>query len=969
MKTSSSSAASASTLTYESDISSRRSHYLNGYNTSNHSKKAKQEEARLFDLVLKKLETVRMVKTRERIHHHSSHDIGSSRLNSDHDAARRSDAHVQQRDDLRPLRRADHSMREYVSEHDESVVTDTEDSSIDDSASDSSRGRFSSRDFMPIHRTAQFGGTNNSHHDTTVKKAKQATRPDDNSFSEEKLPDAILKLDRRHAIPRPRHKNDILVEIEACTIERRSLANRPGVRSCIHPAPIETIAVDCVGRVVQLTTHARAIHGVALEDRVAALYPFDYAEKTGDKRGRRCGVGQRKGLERYALVDAGFVVTVPKHVDGTLASTLIRLYMTAFQSIQMGVLHNIPTTSHDRYDLLQLEGQSILIQDGHTELGLAVIDMAIVLGAHQIFATGPSEHHPRLRGAGATPLGKKTFGWELFLTEKLNLVLLQELPSMEIFEQFVRLLDDDQGSIVKINLWPQRQGGDDENELTNNNVLANENVGCDGGLHLGDLAEKARCAFEEAKFHLRLACCSQFLTYDGVWASSKEDPNLWKEDLRFLFALLSEGNLRPRVYERICLEDVAETQDRIELYGKDHSIRQKLTAFAEDRDMNESAVSMLHENFPGGKGRIVLKGYEHCNNSTATCSTTRRSEIADSRLELAMMSDSAELDFAVASGYVRGPVDTLSDFHYLSDSRHGTNRPTTNNSIPVPRQHMSGLRSSRRQEFRFNDDDWNTLIPNSEIPACTHHISSQTVPGDKTNIGQQDASNEICQRFQNSSPKTIRIDEKKSRHGRIIQRQKVAKERRFKTQQHQNHNYACRHEETELSQPFQMPKDPSKDAPNAKFQWKKARRDARAKSRASERLKSHQTVQCKTPAGINSGNYTVDVSETSTCYENAESETVEETACKSTDNLQGLKKNSVHESEIACLKSFSSPDTHSNFAELDSSHIVKSIKRMTEAGTRNEKLTQSVYDEQENEEAASFHLLMRKWKSIEDSKR
>lgn len=214
MKTSSSSAASASTLTYESDISSRRSHYLNGYNTSNHSKKAKQEEARLFDLVLKKLETVRMVKTRERIHHHRSHDIGSSRLNSDHDAARRSDAHVQQRDDLRPLRRADHSMRDYVSEHDESVVTDTEDSSIDDSASDSSRGRFSSRDFMPIHRTAQCGGTNNSHHDTTVKKTKQAKRPDDNSFSEEKLPDAILKLDRRHAIPRPRHKNDILVEIE-----------------------------------------------------------------------------------------------------------------------------------------------------------------------------------------------------------------------------------------------------------------------------------------------------------------------------------------------------------------------------------------------------------------------------------------------------------------------------------------------------------------------------------------------------------------------------------------------------------------------------------------------------------------------------------------------------------------------------------------------------------------------------------
>ena len=37
-------------------------------------------------------------------------------------------------------------------------------------------------------------------------------------FFEEGLPDAILKLDRRHAIPRPRHKNDVLVEIEVSVL-------------------------------------------------------------------------------------------------------------------------------------------------------------------------------------------------------------------------------------------------------------------------------------------------------------------------------------------------------------------------------------------------------------------------------------------------------------------------------------------------------------------------------------------------------------------------------------------------------------------------------------------------------------------------------------------------------------------------------------------------------------------------------
>jgi NADPH:quinone reductase-like Zn-dependent oxidoreductase len=85
--------------------------------------------------------------------------------------------------------------------------------------------------------------------------------------------------------------------------------------------------------------------------------------------------------------------------------------MTAFQSIQLGITHTSPT--HDRYDITQLANKSILIQNGHTELGLAAIELAIALGVDQIYATGPSEFHSRLRSAGATPLGDQTFRWEV----------------------------------------------------------------------------------------------------------------------------------------------------------------------------------------------------------------------------------------------------------------------------------------------------------------------------------------------------------------------------------------------------------------------------------------------------------------------------------------------------------------------------------------------------------------------------
>jgi NADPH:quinone reductase-like Zn-dependent oxidoreductase len=257
-------------------------------------------------------------------------------------------------------------------------------------------------------------------------------------------------------------------------------------------------------------------------------------------------------ISMHHLLACRFVVAVPKQVDGAQAACLIRLYMTAFQSIELGIVHTT-TLTHDRYNLSQLGGKSLLIQNGHTEVGLAVIEVAIALGAHEIFATAPSEFHSKIRNAGATPLGDQTFSWELFLTEKLSLVLLQDKPSAEDFDHYLNVLDVESGSIVKINRWPQHQIEEDND----GNLLATEGGGCDGGLHT--VTQNIRDVLEEAKFAIRLACCSPYVAYDGVWSSSKEDPTQWKEDLRFLFALLAEGKLSPRVHEQICLEDVGKS--------------------------------------------------------------------------------------------------------------------------------------------------------------------------------------------------------------------------------------------------------------------------------------------------------------------------------------------------------------------------------------------------------------------------
>ncbi|KAL9183115.1 hypothetical protein ACHAXT_004902 [Thalassiosira profunda] len=447
------------------------------------------------------------------------------------------------------------------------------------------------------------------------------------------LPDAILKLDRRQAIPTPRHKNDVLVEIEASTVDRRDLLVRPGVR-CTETLPqgVETVAADCIGRVVQTTTHARAVHGIAIDDRVAAICPFEYKDGKGK--------GQRN--KRYALVDAGLVVTVPRHVDASDAACIVRLYMTAFQSVRLGL-----GTLHDRYDFNQLRGKSILVQNGLTELGRAIIDLAGLLGAERIFATGPTEQHDALKELGAIPLGLATFSWELFVEERLSVVLVQETPTTENFEQFISILDE-KGNMVYIE---EGHGDDEADELG----LPTDSVNCEL-LNLGELAKKVQGAVKSAKFDMLLACTPRYLIYEGVWRSAKENQSQFKEDLRYLFTLLGRGGgLKPNVIECVGLEDIAGVQDRIELLGKEGSIVCLPTALYERKVVvsPKSDSNRGQTGFPGAADGDVVTP-----------------------------EDRAVQDYASDAGYSTPAFEALSDFNRMKGATESTGANTDNPATP-----------------------------------------------------------------------------------------------------------------------------------------------------------------------------------------------------------------------------------------------------------------------------------------------
>lgn len=174
-----------------------------------------------------------------------------------------------------------------------------------------------------------------------------------------------------------------------------------------------------------------------------------------------------------------------------------------------------------------------------------------------------------------------------------------------------------------------------------------------------ELTKKAQDAINSAKFSLRLSCSPKYLIYEGVWRSCKEAPNQFKEDLRYLFTLLGQGSLKPRVTECINLEEMTEVQERIELLGKKGTIVCLPTALYEKKVYEYGFTKLDQHGFPLWEG----------------------GDDSDDEDE------EESYSYASDAGYVKAPPsplsDTLSDFHSMrSTSTQPMPRPDNLPALP-----------------------------------------------------------------------------------------------------------------------------------------------------------------------------------------------------------------------------------------------------------------------------------------------
>ncbi len=196
-------------------------------------------------------------------------------------------------------------------------------------------------------------------------------------------------------LPKP-GEGEIVIAVQAATIS--------SLKSKVHQeVKIDNVSLDLNS-------------GIAIVGVVREIGP----------RVTRCKVGDRVATiiksmmknARYARVLEKTVVDVPCGLDSAESAAVAYTYLLGFQSLTHGIVNQQLRYSKDVF-----HGKNILIIDGASTSGLAIVQLAKSLGAQTVYATGKSHRHDLLRSFGAKPLDDQPVNWITTVEGKMDIVI------------------------------------------------------------------------------------------------------------------------------------------------------------------------------------------------------------------------------------------------------------------------------------------------------------------------------------------------------------------------------------------------------------------------------------------------------------------------------------------------------------------------------------------------------------------
>lgn len=302
----------------------------------------------------------------------------------------------------------------------------------------------------------------------------------------------------------PTFDSEIVVSVEACTVSRVDCEVRKGnwwgegSKRELNLPIVPGIAF--AGKIVQLNKSS-ALSGLRMGDRVLSLV--------------------RNGANaRHICIAKDRVVKAPPGIsDPALLAVLADTYLAAFQVLHMGIEGSL------RYRKSSLQGKSILIVGGATNMAKAITEMAVVAGAGTVYCPARDSRHEMVETWGAVPLKKDPSHWYSLLLGRLDMIIAVDTENgstTELRKEHVQLLQ--RGGKVTLLVPPETM---------------------DASVSVEALSDE------------RDLSMFKYNVFDA-W---EQDPKKAKRDLVHLIKALGENKVQPRVIDRIPLRKIAKAHD------------------------------------------------------------------------------------------------------------------------------------------------------------------------------------------------------------------------------------------------------------------------------------------------------------------------------------------------------------------------------------------------------------------------
>mmetsp|Transcript_17803 Transcript_17803/g.50450 ORF Transcript_17803/g.50450 Transcript_17803/m.50450 type:complete len:959 (+) Transcript_17803:209-3085(+) len=308
----------------------------------------------------------------------------------------------------------------------------------------------------------------------------------------------------------------VVIQVEASTVsETDCIIRRGDWWRAQGPRLPNSPGVDMVGKIFEMAPSVGDQYMLKKSQTVLSL--------------TTCG-----GNSRFVKIHPSKLVKVPSGIDPAEAACLPETYLAAFQVLHFG------QTGETRYSETSLKGRSILIVGSmSSNLGQALIDLAMHANAAVVYATAKSKHWKHLASLGVVPLGLDVAEWIMRVEGSIDLVLATNGGSREdITPVHMRALRPKIGHLI---------------------MCGHRTTGYD--VPVGDWKQDNPAAqFACTRNKAALKLISHTHSYD-VFEQWNRTPGTCKDDLRYLLQLLKTGVIKPNILDRIPLTKIGKAHE------------------------------------------------------------------------------------------------------------------------------------------------------------------------------------------------------------------------------------------------------------------------------------------------------------------------------------------------------------------------------------------------------------------------